>query len=229
MSFSLKNVVPWGRLLDEYVAMFALTEADLQKDILGCSDGPASFNATLTQQNGRANVTSIDPIYQFTAEQIQQRFDEAYDQVVSQLEANQSEFVWTHFTSVAELAASRSQAMALFIADYEQGKQDGRYQHAELPTLPFADQQFSLALCSHFLFLYSQQFTADFHVASIKELCRVAQEVRIFPLLELGSKRSRHLDEVINTLNQAGYQTKIARVDYEFQRGGNEMLKVSAP
>ena len=45
----------------------------------------------------------------------------------------------------------------------------------------FADREFDLALCSHLLFLYSEQLTADFHLASIRELCRVAGEVRVFP------------------------------------------------
>ena len=44
----LEQVVPWGRSLAEYRAMFALSEADLQRRILGCGDGPASFNAEMT-------------------------------------------------------------------------------------------------------------------------------------------------------------------------------------
>ncbi len=44
----LENVVPWGRSLAEYQAMFALSEEELQKRILGCGDGPASFNAEMT-------------------------------------------------------------------------------------------------------------------------------------------------------------------------------------
>lgn len=47
-------------------------------------------------------------------------------------------------------------------------------------------RSFDLAVCSHLLFLYSEHLSEDFHVESIKELCRVAGEARIFPLLELG-------------------------------------------
>src|SRR5260370_30292561 len=47
-SVRLHEVVPWGRSLDEYRAMFALSEGDLQGRLLGCGDGPASFNAELT-------------------------------------------------------------------------------------------------------------------------------------------------------------------------------------
>lgn len=35
MSFTLEKVVPWGRSFDEYAAMFSLSNADLDKRILG--------------------------------------------------------------------------------------------------------------------------------------------------------------------------------------------------
>ncbi len=58
MAFTLDKVVPWGRSLDEYRRMFALTDSDLEKRILGCADGPASFNAELTANGG--SVVSCD-------------------------------------------------------------------------------------------------------------------------------------------------------------------------
>jgi hypothetical protein len=39
--------------------------------------------------------------------------------------------------------------------------------------------------------------------------------------------RSRHLEPVIARLREAGLAAELVRVPYEFQRGGNEMLKVS--
>ena len=45
MTFTLDRIVPWGRTFDEYRAMFALSTTDLEGRILGCGDGPASFNA----------------------------------------------------------------------------------------------------------------------------------------------------------------------------------------
>jgi hypothetical protein len=83
-----------------------------------------------------------------------------------------------------------------------------------------------LALCSHFLFLYSEQRDLEFHMQAIAELCRVAGEVRIFPLLELGSVRSRHLDAVVSSLRGRGHLVEAVKVDYELQRGGNEMLRI---
>lgn len=35
---------PWGRSLEEYQDMFQLSKEDLKSKILGCGDGPSSFN-----------------------------------------------------------------------------------------------------------------------------------------------------------------------------------------
>ena len=116
--------------------------------------------------------------------------------------------------------------MCQFLADFEIGKKENKYIAGELPKLKFKNQQFDLALCSHFLFLYSKQFSLNFHVNSIKELCRVAKEVRIFPILELGSKISRHLEKSLEILAGEKYQIEIKTVPYEFQKCGNKVLIV---
>jgi len=224
MAFNLTEVVPWGRSCDEYLTMFALGGDDLGKKILGCGDGPASFNSTLTNRGG--SVVSVDPIYRFTAEEIAGRIHATYDIVMAQTRRNLQEFVWTQIASVEELGRVRMSAMRDFLADYPAGKLEGRYIDAELPRLPFPDGAFGLALCSHFLFLYSEQYDRAFHLQSLRELCRVAHEVRVFPLLELGSVRSRHLDGVVSALAGEGYAVHIEGVAYEFQKGGNEMLRI---
>lgn len=86
---------------------------------------------------------------------------------------------------------------------------------------------FDLALCSHLLFLYSGQLDAGFHLESIVELLRVSSELRIFPLLELGSKPSPHVDAVSANLERRGFAVSRVPVPYEFQRGGNEMLVIA--
>jgi hypothetical protein len=69
--FTLDQVVPWGRSFDEYRRMFALTDDDLQLRIVGCGDGPASFNAEATRLG--STVVSCDPIYRYDAEELRQR------------------------------------------------------------------------------------------------------------------------------------------------------------
>jgi hypothetical protein len=56
--FTLSDVVPWGRSFDEYQRMFVLSEDDLATTILGCADGPASFNAEATRRGAGDLVRS---------------------------------------------------------------------------------------------------------------------------------------------------------------------------
>ncbi len=106
------------------------------------------------------------------------------------------------------------------------GKREGRYLPEKLPDLPFQDQQFDLCLCSHLLFTYSEHLSTDFHEKAVLEMCRVAREVRIFPLLDMSGKRSPHVDPVCDCLRKQDCYYGIEEVDYEFQRGGNQVLRV---
>jgi SAM-dependent methyltransferase len=222
----LQTVVPWGRNLTEYSQMFALTDADKSCRILGCGDGPASFNAEM-QQRGH-HVVSIDPLYQFSADQIRDRVEATYDTVIAQVKADPSGYNWQTFRDSDDLGRSRLAAMEQFLTDYDgRGQAENRYINASVTELPWRDRQFDLCLCSHFLFLYSQQLSLEFHQAAIQSLLNVAAEVRIFPLLTLSRERSPYLDPVIATLTQDGYRTEIVTVDYEFQKGANQMLRIS--
>ncbi len=224
----LDAVVPWGRTLAEYQAMFNLSDANLSAwsnaKILGCGDGPASFNAEMTQR-GFA-VTSIDPIYEFTAAQIRQRVEDTYETIVNQLRQNLEGYVWRNFSGPEALGQARLGAMEKFLQDYLEGKLAGRYQCQALPKIKFRDQEFTLCLCSHLLFLYSEQLSLEFHLAAICELLRVAHEVRIFPLVQLNGKISPYVDLVIENLSQQGFTIHIETVAYEFQKGGNQMLQI---
>ncbi len=227
MGFMLEKVVPWGRSFDEYCAMFALGEHDLQKTILGIGDGPASFNAVLSERGGR--VVSADPLYAFSGEQIRQRIEAIYDDMIEQVTVNAAYLRLERFGSASALGQARLRAMERFLRDYNNGKRQGRYLCAQLPSLPFTDRSFDLAVCSHLLFLYSEQMGLEFHLRSVTELCRIAGEVRIYPLLDLSHRTSRHLEPVLSRLAQAGLQADVESVDYEFQIGAKHMLRILTP
>ena len=220
----LTDVVPWGRTFDEYRRMFRLGYAELSGAILGCGDGPASFNAEATASGYR--VISCDPIYQFTREQLASRIALVYDQVMGQLHQHLADYRWEEFQSPQQVGERRVGAMRLFLQDFEQGKAEGRYLDAGLPALPFHDRHFDLALCAHLLFLYSNHLTRDFHRQAIRELCRVAMEVRIFPLLNLDGTPSPYLTPLIAEFTEAGYQVTIDSTPYEFQLGANQFLRI---
>lgn len=223
MSFKLENVIPWGRSMQEYIKMFALTSDNLNLAILDCAGGPASFNVEMTHQGYK--VISCDPVYQFTANEIAQRIQDTYQTVIDGVRITWDNFVWQDIQSPEQLGQIRMAAMSKFLADFPLGIQQRRYVTDKLPILSFNQGQFDLALCSHFLFTYSEQLSAEFHLASILEMCRVAKEVRIFPLLvNFSNETSPWLQLIINELQARGYRVEIKQVPYEFQKGGNKML-----
>ena len=220
----LDEVVPWGRSLEEYKSMFNLSKADLNKKILGCGDGPASFNSEMTALG--YSIVSIDPVYQFSAAQIKQRIQATYEPIISQVKQNDRRYMWNNFHDAEDLGRSRLATMEKFLSDYGTGKAAKRYLPQSLPSLDFADDRFELCLCSHFLFLYSEHLSLDFHISSIYELMRISPEVRIFPLVKLDCERSPYIESVIQEFSSGGFQLQIQAVNYEFQKGGNEMLKI---
>lgn len=225
MGFKLDKIILWGRSLKEYIGMFDLTPNEFNLAILDCGGGPASFNAQMTSQ--RCNVISCDPIYQFSADEINGRIQETYQTVIDGVKANSTNYVWQNIESAEQLGKIRMEAMNHFLDDFPLGLSQGRYVLDELPNLSFKKRQFDLALVSHLLFTYSDHLSLEFHLNSIKELCRVAKEVRIFPLLNV-SGQSNLLLPVIENLQKSGYKAETQRVNYEFQKGGNQLLKVSS-
>jgi hypothetical protein len=230
MPIDLQHAVPWGRSFSEYVRMFSLTDAELgQWRILDCGAGPSSFNAELSAREPASRVTSCDPIYSHSAAEIRRRVEETYPTLIEGARREAYRFVWSEggMRDPDHLGQVRLAAMERFLADFDAGKAAGKYMDESLPRLGFPDGAFDLALCSHFLFLYSEQLGLEFHLAALRELCRVAREVRVFPLLDMASRRSAHLDRAIELLTQCGHDVRIVRVDYEFLKGADEMLRVA--
>jgi len=109
-------------------------------------------------------------------------------------------------------------AMKSFLQDYEIGKKEGRYIEASLPTIPFSPGEFDIALCSHFLFLYSTQVSLELHIEGMRELCRVSKEVRVYPLITLEAQASPHLEPVIDAMLKNGLVVELKEVSYRFQK-----------
>lgn len=225
MVMILDKVVPFGRSMDEYIKIFNLTNADLNKRIIGVGDGPASFNAEMARQG--KSVVSIDPLYQFSGDRILQRFNEVVDNIINQVKATPNDWVWSYHKSPDDLRHNRVKVIQEFLADYDCGKKTNRYIFGELPNLAYQDREFDIALCSHLLFLYSDQLDYDFHFNAVGEMLRIAQEIRIFPLIDLMLKPSPHLEKIIKYYTDKGYKINIEKVQYELQPGGNKMLKIT--
>lgn len=224
MAFELNSVVPWGRNMEEYKKMFRLDEKDMSKKIAGFGDGPACFNCEAT--NKGCHVVSFDPIYQFSKEEIRERIEEVRVTVMQQMKENMDNYVWAYIKDLEDLENIRMSAMRNFLADYEQGKKEGRYVFHELPDrLPYEPDSFAIGLSSHFLLMYTS-LGYDFHIQSITEMLRVCKEIRIFPIVDLDANKTELISNVINYFKK-DYNVEIVATDYEFQKGDNKLLIIN--
>ena len=60
-------------------------------------------------------------------------------------------------------------------------------------------------------------------------MCRVASQVRIFPLVALGGETSPFAALCAQEMSEAGHDVSIETVPYEFQRGANQMMRIRRP
>ena len=221
MAFKLESVVPWGRNFDEYRLMFCLSDSDMSKKIAGFGDGPASFNYEATQKG--YSVTSFDPIYQFSKNDLQKRIDDVRVTVMQQMRENIDNYIWTNIKNLDDLENVRMSAMKLFLADYEKGKHDNRYIYHELPDrLMCSEDTFDIGLSSHFLLMYTV-LGYDFHIQAMTEMLRVCKEIRIFPIVDLDANETDLISKVIDYFKHR-YNVEIKKTQYEFQKGANKLL-----
>ncbi len=221
----LKDIVLIGRTFDEYYRMFDLNDELLKKEkILDAASGVSSFCAEACARG--YNVTASDKIYTSEASEIEKKCAQDLDVVIKQLPGVVDLYVWDYFKDIKALKNNREKAYRSFIEDF---KKYGvrRYVPVEFPVTNFPSDQFTIALSSHFLFLYEDHLDYDFHKKTILELLRVtSKELCIFPIVNFKGKMSKFVEPVMKDEDIGQFQVSIKRVDYEFIRNGNEMMVI---
>ncbi len=213
-----------GRTFSEYTRMFALDHGTVAgRSILDCGAGPSSFTAIASTWG---SATALDPAYGTPISTVERRCENALDRTATQLREHRDRFVWTEYGDVDTRLRYLRAAFRRFLADY--AANPGRYVGGRLPDLPFDDGAFDVALSGSLLFLYDDRLDREFHLASLRELARVASDVRVFPLHGLDARRSALVDPVVRTLEAEGYEVRLSSVPYEFQPDATEMLVVSS-
>lgn len=222
--YTFERVVFFGRTFRDYLQFFAFEEEELQgRRILDVAAGPASFTAEAIRK--RFNVTATDPLYDRSFAAIQSNTQMDFETVVTKTEQHQEKFDFKAFGDFAGFVQARKEATEGFLADYTAGRAQGRYIMGALPELPFEANAFDIALCGHFLFLYASRFDFEFHFEALKEMCRVAREVRVYPIVTMrDGKRFPQLDLLLRKLEMLGIETEIRNIDYEFLKGSHQML-----
>ena len=221
-SFSrIKGPIFIGRTWKEYLKMFNLNLDDMvDGKFLDCAAGASSFTAEMSKKG--YNIRAFDILYNEEPNVLCDKCKEHLEILVEGL-GSVDHFVWSFFRDLEDLKKQRNDACIEFIKDYRNHRK--RYIAADLTALPFEDNSFKLVLCSHLLFIYDHRLDYDFHLKSIKEMIRVSSsELRIYPLVKHKGMKSEFVKHIIDDLPEV--DADIVKVDYEFRKGGNEMIKI---
>jgi hypothetical protein len=213
----------WAFGLAEYRQMFALSDEELTLSLLDFSASMSSFNAEVAHKN--SNIISADASYDLPISEMENHVACQIDELAAHFVAHADHIADAEHSPKA-LLESATRTASIFFKDYEAGMSEGRYVCASLPSLPFGDYQFNLALCSHWLF--SESPDSFFQIQAIKELMRVAGEVRIYPLLNRDDETAASLGPVMMALQQENFGVELREVDFELKKEGNAMLRVWA-
>jgi hypothetical protein len=224
---NLNKVVLIGRIFEEYYKIFRLSDFNLNHiKILDVGSGVSSFCAEA--QDVGMNVMAMDPIYDHDAKELAIKCKQDIDLIIKELDGVEHLYVWNIFKSKEHLRKQREEAYKRFFKHYRNNRNEF-YVSESMPKTSFENNQFDILISSHLLFLYDHIFDYKFHEETIKEMLRItSKEIRIFPLLNLYGKRSINLDHILEYLKLNDVEWSIEKVNYEFIRGGNEIIRISS-
>lgn len=216
-----------GRSYHEYLKMFSLREEEL-KDIriLDCAAGASSFTPHLLKQG--YDSTAVDILYGRSVEETREQCVNDFNTLLEMHSGLDHKVDWNFFQDPEDMVQQRITVYEEFIDSYAHYK-NIKYVKAALPELPFDDNSFDLVLSSHLLFLYEDRLGYEFHQDTIKEMLRItSDEIRIYPIIKLHSEniKSSFLPRLMDELRDKA-DFKVEKVNYQFRKGGNEMLKIT--
>jgi SAM-dependent methyltransferase len=216
------------RSFEEYERMFALDSAALPgKSVLDAAAGASSFVAEARRSGCFAKAA--DPLYRFTPEQIQARGAKEIEASSAKLAQLTHLYRWDYYGSLEQHRQGRERSLKLFLEDYRLDIDKNAYVPAALPELPFADGTFDIVLCSHFLFLYEEQFDYAFHRRAVEELlrvCRKGGEVRLYPLVNFKTQPYTHMSQLLDDLSLQGYKAELVPSQLPFLPNSERLLKI---
>jgi hypothetical protein len=210
---------------EDYEQMFSISPSDLNKKILDYPGNLSSFNAEMYQEGH--DIVSGDLAYNTLPKEIGDHVDHAFAAHLKDLKASATRLKNQTDVHYNEIIASWQKRKHIFLNDYPCGFNAKRYQFMQMPDLPFDDHHFELALCSDLIF-HTQLLKNNAMNHCVSELCRVAEEVRIFPLLNEAGKISDALGPIMLLLQQQNFGVEVKEVAFDKIKGSNAMLRVWA-
>ncbi|GAE32188.1 class I SAM-dependent methyltransferase [Halalkalibacter hemicellulosilyticus] len=212
------------RSYTEYEQMFQVSQT-VKGKVLDVAAGASSFTAEALKRG--LDAYAVDPQYEKSVNVLQEEGSNELLQAREKLLHAYELFNWETYGSLDKLMKLRERSLTMFLNSYVEFRE--RYINGQLTLLPFADNQFSLIVCSHFLFLYGKQFTVDFHERSLHELiriCEIGGEIRLYPLVGFDGNVYPHMDELEQRLFELPVTIKRVKVDFQFVKGATHMLVI---
>lgn len=233
-TFAFDKVLFFGRNLAEYCEMFNLEPASLVgKRVLDCPSGPASFVAEANAMGIKA--VGCDPLYENDLPTLKARIE------AEMAECLQRQSKVAHLFDPEKKPTypdAKMEAFRRFANDFAEGQNSGRYLAAALPSLPFPDKHFDLAVSGNFLFLYSDYeeggmlfnspFDYTFHLNAVLEFMRVSKEARMYPIKGPHKTVNVFIDALVEDLRKRNFNAKVVPVKYRDVIGAHDMLQVSS-
>lgn len=216
----------WSHSLTDYIAMFDLSDEDLQGSFIDFASQAASFNAQLTASGGK--VISCDPLYKYQLPELRPKVTAMAQELVAYISTHETCYQWQAYAAIEDFITEQQLSREQFLSDYAQGLVEQRYLYEYLPKTNFTDYQFDIAVCTHFLFDGTKSHNLSFQLAAITEMARIARDVRIYPLLDAYGEIPQNLGPILAEIQsgESKLGMEIREVKYHFQKKSNAMLRV---
>jgi hypothetical protein len=209
------------RPLFDYRRQFLLTDDELVGGrLLDCPAGASPFGAQVRARGGE--VVSVDPTYSRSVDEIRRMVEHNLEATPAWISTKGDAIDWSDLGSMNALLRAFEPAGDLFLTDFAAHPE--HYVAGTLPDLPLPDDHARIALSSFLLFAYADVFDVDDHVAALRELSRVAAEVRVFPLVDSDAVPYPHLDDVRAALGEHGVRTELRPTTATYSVGADHAL-----
>lgn len=214
------------RSFEEYCRMFDLQASDLEGGaILDVAGGGSSFTAEARAQGYEAYA--VDPRYEGDMKAWIYEAAEEIATSTAKLAGLMEQFDWSYYGSLESHREGRELSLVRFSNHVRSKEGQGCYVAASLPSLPLGDDSYNLIFCSHFLFLYAEQFGYEFHEQAVAELIRVCKpggQIRIYPLISLHWKPYLHLERLIAHIRSLGCEAVLQETKLPFIQASTHYL-----
>lgn len=217
----------FGYGMKDYEKLFHLEDTDWTKKILEVTDKLSLCNYESMKKH--YSMTTLFPYFSLSKNGLRNHLEVCFESEKHAM-LLEKHLIESHIPQeLAEYFSCQKADTETFLGDYPLGKKQGRYvDFEEVSELPFQDFQFELGLVFYYFFPDLEQKDTSFYVAMIRELVRISEEVRIFPLLNDIGESSPLLGPLLLSLQQQGFGVEVKQVTHPDYPKGNAILRVWA-